>query len=195
MYLHITTRFRREIGRAHVQCPSCLWLFVCASVIQSIGLCVCVCVCLCVCLCFLLKFESDYKKLTIRSRPLSLLCVVSGKSASTRITVISFHLALHTQTHTHTHTHTHTEVYSHPPTPFQALLNERDSSDATGHRPPSAANEYSPLHHTSSVCPLWETNKLQVCVCVFVALCTVCTVCMHCPNPFFFFSDKLTVES
>lgn len=76
---------------------------------------------------------------------------------------LSFGLALgprraHEDTHRELHAarkcvQGYRDVRSPPPTPFQARPNERDRRDATGHRPPSAANEYSAVHRTSSACP------------------------------------------
>lgn len=145
--------------------------------VLSFAICMCVSHSVGWSLCLFLKYESDYKKLTIRSRPVSPSFISSEKSlcvhlpASTPITLIFFHLAFCSVHHAHiwthingyippTSSHRDTEMYTHPPKPFQALPNERDSTDATGHRPPTTANEYSAEHCTSFVC--LNTSKLLV---------------------------------
>ena len=159
---------QEEVSRAHLCSIHILSFDICMCVSHSVGW-------VSLSLRVFPKYESDYTKLTIRSRPLSASFICSQTSLCVRlavshpISVISFHLAscsvhhAHITTHMdrctpHTSAHRDTEMYAHPPTPFQALPNERHSSDATGRRPPSAANEYSAVHCTS---------KLLMCGCVW----------------------------
>lgn len=139
-----------------------------------------------------LKYESDYKKLTIRSRPVSLSFIFSEKSlcmhlaASTLITVISFHLAFHPPSTAHTHRHTrtrarrtqiHTKIqrcsvtHPHHSRHFQ-MRGTVLVQQATGH-PVLQMNTLQCITLHMSVL---STGSMCVCafVCVFLWLCADC---------------------
>lgn len=94
------------------------------------------------------------------------LCCVSSDYRD----FLSFGLPLgpHKDTHRRIHTtHRDTEMYTQPPTPFQALPNERDSSGAAGHPVLQMSTLQYIALHLSVLC---KTNKLLVCECVCVCV-------------------------